>query len=302
MDLECNIRRAAWLLALIMTMLLVACERPDPMAAETVAPTPTPAPTETPLPTPTALPTATPFVAPTPEAPQVFVFILPSQFGAAENQEGQGTPAADQETAAPSPTVAYPDNHVLGWVWTSSLTLDGNRMEVTPYGVTMYDGPSSDGQEVGLVLGLSSVIVAGQGRCGYTPILVRQEDMLTMAMPQPAVEAPEPLSAQGDQVPESEERPGTTSGWAYTSELTTTGQTALSGPFGISLRAEPCRYAENLGFVPTEIEMFVIGPPVGEYTPVRVDDRYLQPAIEFGPPLLGQLPTRLPDTVTTPAP
>jgi len=63
----------------------------------------------------------------------------------------------------------------------------------------------------------------------------------------------------------------TTSGWAYSEELTVVGETAISGLMGVNLRLEPCRNAMNLGFIPPGVNMIITGPPTGEYTPVRVD-------------------------------
>ncbi|MDX1615463.1 MAG: hypothetical protein R3300_14215 [Candidatus Promineifilaceae bacterium] len=283
--------RLAWLL--LVSMTVVACERPDPLAGVTATPTPMP-PTMTAAPTETATPEATA----TPPQPQVFVFVLPQAAGATAEAPSP-TPTEAVILPTPIPPVAFPEDHLLGWAWTSSLRLNRSLLEVDPEGVVLLDRPDVEGEAIGLVLGLADVLVAGQSRCGFTPILVHEDEMLSINMPIPAVVLPQPLDAS-DGSALAVERPDTTSGWAFTDELTITGQTAIAGSFGISLRAEPCRYAQNLGFVPANVEMFVIGPPTGDYTPVRVDDRFLQPPINMTPPSLGRLPTRLPNTVTTP--
>jgi hypothetical protein len=81
----------------------------------------------------------------------------------------------------------------------------------------------------------------------------------------------------------------TTSGWAFTQELTVVGETAISGLSGVNLRLDPCRNGENLGFIPPGVNMVITGPPVGDYTPVQVDtdvirlpyDISIFPAINF---------------------
>jgi hypothetical protein len=282
---------------LLLVFILAGCERPDPLAGVTVTLAPTAVAADTPTVEPTPLP------PPSAQPPQMYVFILPQTVAgdpaAAEAQGPEPNPTPTIVLPTPIPTLAFPADHLLGWAWTTGLQLDGRRLTVDGQGMVLYDRPSAEGTEVGLVLGLANVLVAGHSRCGFTPILVREVDMLAVNLPLPAVEQPQALDSVTD-LAAATDRPGTSSGYAFTEELTITGQVARAGEYGISLRAEPCRAAENLGFVAPDVEMFVIGPSVGEYTPVRVDNRYLQPPINFIPPSLGRLPTRLPDDITTP--
>lgn len=209
--------------------------------------------------------------------------------------------------APPVPTPGEstpPGNSYLGWAWTQYLTVTGNQAVVGRFGINLRNKPRRTGQNIGLVKGGATVTIVGPARGEYTPVLVRKADVLNAASPMPEIEQPEPFSDDAPPPAEPEEPThDTTPGWAFTTQIDVSGNTAVAGQYGINLRQEPRRNSANIGFVPAKASMIVTGPPQGEYTPVRVDDEILQspfgtapvsdttaepPAVDPDPPLLGQ--------------
>jgi len=265
-----------WLLVLIGLVLITGCERPDPQDAAADGPTQTP----TTAPSPTVRPTTAPM--------QLYVVIVQPtadpfrpQVAAGEGVLAGQAPTTPSFTPTPLPPTIpaetpfptpLPDDYYLGWAWTDSLHERGGQVQVDEFGVILRDRPSSEGGVVGLVVGYGTAVVVGQSRCGYAPVLVHFTDLLSVTTPRLVVEDPGPLATATplfglQPTPET----NTTSGWAFTQELTVVGETAISGLMGVNLRLEPCRNAVNLGFIPPGVNMIISGPPSGEYTPVRVD-------------------------------
>jgi hypothetical protein len=201
-------------------------------------------------------------------------------------------------TAFPSPIVQesssslddyFRENYYLGWARSDSLTIFRNHIFAGISGLTLLDKPKVEGESVGLVIGLSDLLVAGRSRCGYTPVLVHATNMMDIVTPRPVIEAPVPLGVLNTPTPLGRLYPeGTTAGWAYTSEMLVIGQNAIAGPLGLNLRAEPCLGAKNLGFVPSAADLVVTGRPEGEYTPVLVKNDVLQ--LPFDAPGAPELP------------
>jgi hypothetical protein len=268
----------SWLLGgllLLAWSLLTGCERPDPQEAEVLSPTSLP---------PTLIPaTAGPTQAPV----QVYVVVAQLQIAAPTATPAPVLPTATVPgTATP---MAVPEGYYLGWAWTESLEVSGDQAAVDQYGILLRDRPSRDGREVGLVIGFADLMVVGQGRCGYTPVLVHEYLLLSHMSPQPEVATSMPLPTEAPPfyptpLPDLSK---VISGWAYTDELTILGETAISGPLGVNLRSDPCLAATNLGFIPAGTNMVVTGWPSGDYTPVRLNKELLQPPLEE--PLLPRI-------------
>ncbi len=260
--------------------LLVGCERPDPQ--ETVAAPPSQTPT--PLPVLTLPPTQPPIqvyvvvVQPTADSSQPVATNLPVMAPTVPPAESPPSPTPEA-SLEPTP---WPEDFFLGWAWTDSLIADEDTARAVVQGLTLRDRPSFDGREVGVVIGLSDVFVVGRERCGYTPVLVHADNMLSRTTPHPEIYPLEPLPTAA---PPFEPTPfptgNATSGWAYTNEITVLGETAISGALGINLRSAPCVAGTNLGFVPAGSNMIVSGLPSGDYTPVLIQNIVLQPPFEF---------------------
>lgn len=198
----------------------------------------------------------------------------------------------------PPGSVSPPTEVVLGWGATAFLAAMGRQATVTAdLGLNLRAGPSPAAAVIGVVKGFATVTIAGVARGDFTPIAAHEQDILNLAGPLPAVVQPEPL-------PESVAAPAppqpihdTTPGWAFTAEITVTGEEAIAGPFGINLRAAPRRDGPKKGMVPPGASMSVTGPPQGEYTPVRVDDDVIHFAPGFEP-----VPAARPQDEPEPAP
>jgi hypothetical protein len=191
----------------------------------------------------------------------------------------------------------------MGWAWTNSLIGDDDFVTIDSIGITLRDRPSVDGEDIGLVFGLVDVVVIGKPRCGYTPVLIHASNFLSRISPQPAVYPHEPAPTKIPPIPITPTAESNISaGWTFSDELTVLGETAISGPLGVNLRAEACHYAENLGFIPAGANMIVTGLAIGDYTPVRINTDVLQVAFDTeGRPIRSL--QRIPEVVRlTPAP
>ncbi|MGB3714285.1 MAG: hypothetical protein WA996_07640 [Candidatus Promineifilaceae bacterium] len=273
-------------------LILSGCERPDPeQPVSTMTATPVPS-------------TATPFIIPTTAPPQVYVVVVPPSFiePAAAATEANTFIVAQQPTATPtafpSPIIQessnnlddyFRENYYLGWARSEALTVFRNHIFAGVSGLILLDKPADEGESVGLVIGLADLLVAGRSRCGYTPVLVHATNMMDIVTPRPEIEAPVPLGVLNTPTPLGRLYPeGTTTGWAYSSEMLVIGQNAIAGPLGLNLRAEPCQAAKNLGFVPSAADLIVTGRPDGDYTPVLVKNDVLQ--LPFDAPGAPEIP------------
>ncbi len=279
-----NGRRASWLLGgllLLAWALLTGCERPDPQEAITLSPTVAA----------TALPTAT--TGPTQAPVQVYVVVVQPTAAASPPPPPQlqiaastATPAPQMPTATPPGTLAptvVPEGYYRGWAWSDSLEAAGEQAAVDQYGLLLRDRPSRDGREVGLVVGFANLVVVGQSRCGYTPVLVHEYSLLSRTSPHPEIATSQPLPTEAPPFAPTPfpDRSNVISGYAYTDELTILGETAISGPLGVNLRGDPCAGATNLGFIPAGSNMVVTGWPNGDYTPVRLNKDVVQAPLDL---------------------
>jgi hypothetical protein len=202
------------------------------------------------------------------------------------------------ETPPEMPTGAPPPaNTLLGWGSTAFLSILGTQATVTSqFGINLRAAPAMNGAVLGIAKGFATATVAGLARNSFTPLLVNRADVLNIVSPAPAVTQPAPLPGNIPDPPPPQPIHDTTPGWAFTSAVTITGGEAISGQFGINLRAEPRRDAALKGFVPAGTAMIVTGAAQGEYTPVRVDDDIFQPSTpdapqpppNVDPPIIGQ--------------
>ncbi len=199
-----------------------------------------------------------------PQAPQP---TLPSTGGTNGNGNSVGTPPGG-------------DGIHLGWLPTQFLQIAGLRAETPHRPVSLQSAPGSSGRYMGTIRSNTSVTIAGQAEANYTPVLVNEQGFLRVLNPLPVVELPEPLTedeveAAGDStlMPLQKSTPG----WVLSGELRLRGVDAKAGPDGLNLREAPRRDAKIVGFVPAQSQLFVTDTPLGEFTPVRIDESILQP-------------------------
>ncbi|MCB8985505.1 MAG: peptidoglycan DD-metalloendopeptidase family protein [Ardenticatenaceae bacterium] len=195
---------------------------------------------------------------------------------------------------SPAPTPP-PGSLVTGWAWTQNLVIDGRTAVSGRFGTNLRAKPAVTGTRLGTLREGAQAAIIGKARGEYTPVQANKADISELPATLPPIEQPEPLPDAPPSPPPAP-APDTTPGWAFTSQIVISGQTAVAGPYGINLRSEPRRNAENKGFVPANSPMIVTGPPQGEYTPVRVDDAILQPPFGTGgAPAPGTPPVVNPD-------
>ncbi len=181
----------------------------------------------------------------------------------------------------PDKLTELPDDIVLGWAESAFLQTDGRSQAITGYRQTqLRNKPSKDGELTGIVLGHTAVTLAGQQKNNFIPILVDQTNFAHLTVPRPEVVYPEPFTTLPTP-PEPNLPPHQTKrGWVLTSELTVEEDTAVSPQFGLHLRQAPYRHSTIIGFIPAQTVMVVPSGPVGEFTPVRVDETVVQPPVD----------------------
>jgi len=185
--------------------------------------------------------------------------------------------------ATPAPTTP-PSGMVPGWALTTNVKVTGRAGVIGALGINLRAAADSNAAKVGLVKEAAQVQITGPARGAYTPIWARPEDLLDLARPLPVVAPPDPFPAGTPPPPPAPPIPDTTPGWVFTTQATVTGDAAVAGQYGLNLRADPRRDGKLLGFVPAAVKLIVTGPAQGEYTPVRVDDRQLQPPFDPNAP------------------
>lgn len=174
-----------------------------------------------------------------------------------------------------------PEGIILGWAETQHLRLNGSYASARHNGVNIKSKPSRWGKYVATIKGDATVTIAGPAKGTYTPVLVNETDLFSLADPVPETELPEPFPDDSTPVipfphPPHQTKPG----WVLKGDLRINGDHGITGPHGATLRASPRRDGENIGFVPASTTLIVTGQPSGEFTPVRVDDTVLQPPVD----------------------
>ena len=182
----------------------------------------------------------------------------------------------DAPDIIPSPTPSQPaEDSVLGWAWTNNLNIRDDEAISGRYGTSLRAKPSRTGTRLGTLAEGARAQIAGKEKGEYTPIYAAIGDITSLLARLPQIEQPEGL-------PSAEPKPApqpvhdTTPGWAFTSGIVVSGETAVIEPYGLNLRDTPRRNGKNIGYVPGNEQIIVTGAAQGEYTPVRVDDDILQ--------------------------
>ncbi|PID84684.1 MAG: hypothetical protein CSA11_09330 [Chloroflexi bacterium] len=197
----------------------------------------------------------------------------------------------DAPDITPSPIPDQPDaNTILAWAWSNNLSIEDDEAISGRFGTSLRATPSRSGTRIGTLIEGARAKVAGKTRGEYTPLYAAKGNVSELVSPLPTVEQPEALAASEPQ-PAPLPIHDTTPGWAFSSGIVVSGETAVVEPYGLNLRDAPRRNGQNIGYVPGNVRIIVTGAPQGEYTPVRVDDDILQAP-------LGTDPT--PPTTTTP--
>jgi hypothetical protein len=194
----------------------------------------------------------------------------------------KGSTPAPASTPTTTPTTPsstpVPDGPTVdGWAFTTYLSNSGNRATVGQYGINLRAAAQRDGVNIGLVKGGSTVDIVGAVKGEYTPVRAKKSDFTgaTNFAAAPTL-GPTTTTPQTTTTPP----PNTTAGWAFTTQITISGDKARAGQYGINLRSQPRRDGQNLGFVPASTEMPITGAAQGEYTPVRVSNTHLQPPVQ----------------------
>jgi len=211
-------------------------------------------------------------------------------------------PPAPPPTPPPGPAQP-PTGTIAGWAWTQNLTVNGRQGVIGQFGSNLRAKADQTAAKVGLVKEGAQVQIVGPARGAYTPVWARAADVTELTEPRPAVDGPDPFPAGTPPPPPPPAPvPDTTPGWVFTTQTTVTGETATAGQYGLNMREAPRRDAQAIGFVPAGTAMIVTGPAQGEYTPVRVDDRILQPPFGTTTGTIGTAATGTTTTAPTPAP
>ena len=208
-------------------------------------------------------------------------------------------PPTAPPTPPPAPTpAAPPTGSLLGWAFTQNLKVTGQQAIIGSFGINLRAAADTASAKLGVVNESAQVTLVGQARGAYVPIWARVADIIGLVSPLPAVSQPDPFAPATPPPPPPPASPNTTSGWAFTTQMTLSGQTAAAGQYGLRLRNGPRRDATEIGFIPAAVTVAVTGPAEGEYTPVQVDNTKLQPP--FGTPVTAGT-TTTPVTGATPA-
>lgn len=212
-------------------------------------------------------------------------------------------PNAPPITQPPSTTPDQPAaNSILGWAWTNNLTIRDDAAISGRFGTSLRANPSRTGARLGTLNEGAIAQVAGKVRGEYTPLYAIKSDITDLPTSLPSVEQPESLSPTAPKPP-SQPAHDTTPGWAFSSGIVVSGETAVVGPYGLNLRDTPRRNGENIGYVPGNEQVIVTGSAQGEYTPVRVDDNILQrPFGSGGAGIMPSTPATTGAPVTNPDP
>jgi len=161
-------------------------------------------------------------------------------------------------------------------------------------GINLRAAADQNAARLGVVNQGAAVSIVGPARGGYLPVWARASDITGLVSPLPLVTQPDPFPAAPPPIPAPTPPPAppnSTPGWAFTTQMTVNGQSALAGTYGLRLRNGPRRDATEVGFIPANTTITVTGPAQGEYTPVRVDNAHLQPPF-------GTAPATTPPAVT----
>jgi len=138
----------------------------------------------------------------------------------------------------------------------------------------MYNRPREGSKLTGIINGDTSVLLAGQPREGFSPVLVQVTFVTAFACDRKNIELPDGFTADngGEMAPAPNNLVQTTPGWVLTSDLRVEGDTAHSY-YPLILYTRPQRNAEAIGLIPAAKPLWVMSQPLGEFTPVRVSSK-----------------------------
>lgn len=167
-----------------------------------------------------------------------------------------------------------------GWAYTKGITVLGELAQVNATGINLRATPSIYGRLIDLVPGGTVIIINGSPRGQYTPVLVATAS-LPSSPPPPAPDPSPPPADDGTAV----------SGWGYAPYLTRNGNKAVVGQYGINLRAQPNRDADNIGLVKGGSTVTITGNQQGQYFPVQVRRQDFSGPVNL-PPTVGTPPSQ----------
>lgn len=172
-----------------------------------------------------------------------------------------------------------PEGVHLGWVRSHFLQQNGSQATIRHWGVSVYHEPVPNSSLLGIIKGDAVVRIAGLARDGFTPVLATAEVMAAVVGDRSRVTLPDPLPEK-DRLPNGQNKtavPATTPGWVWSSGIRRNGDSGQSN-YSLLLRTNPQRNAEIAGSIAAQTPLLVMGTPLGEFTPVRVDSEALIPA------------------------
>ncbi len=193
--------------------------------------------------------------------------------------EGESIPvrvpirALDGSDVVFAPPQPEPDNPItpsdvmLAWAWEDYLDITGKYAMVGRHGVNLRSVPVRDGKLIGQVQWGYLATIVGPSINGYAPIFVYTRDVIN---PKPDVSVQEPSEWSGGESDEGDETEKIR-GWVLTSQISIQYLTAVVGREGVNIRAAPRRNGRLLAYAPLGTTLQLLGPPTGEYVPVKVD-------------------------------
>lgn len=147
-----------------------------------------------------------------------------------------------------------------GWAFTSGITAFGELAQVNATGINLRQTPSVYGRLIDLVPAGTILIVNGNPRGQYTPVLVATASLPSTPVPEPPPPPPPPGNSNE-----------TVDGWGFEpSIINRVGNQGTVAQFGIKLRAKPNTTAHEIGVVRENSTVTITGGQQGQYLPVRV--------------------------------
>jgi hypothetical protein len=178
-----------------------------------------------------------------------------------------------------------------GWGWADYVDEIGEQGVVGQYGINLRTKPTRTAPNIGLVRGGSTVSVTGRQSGEYLPLRVKLNDFSgPIKLPESEASSPPATKPPADGI----------LGWAFTQNLTITGNRAISGRFGTNLRSRPSRTAPNIGLFQEGAAAVVAGSSLGEYTPVIAKPSDVSDRPPSPPPV--EKPRPFPDDEPVPPP
>ncbi|MBK9049610.1 MAG: M23 family metallopeptidase [Chloroflexi bacterium] len=183
-----------------------------------------------------------------------------------------------------------------GWAYTAGIFVSGSMAQASAGGLNLRSQASVNGQIVAFVPAGTIMMVTGGAQGQYTPVKAPTRSIDLKGSTQPAPTTPTPTTPTTPTSTPTSDGP-TADGWAFTTYLSSSGNRATIGQYGINLRAAAQRDGVNIGLVKGGSIVDIVGAVKGEYTPVRAKKSDFTGATNF-----AAAPTLGPTTTTTPPP